>query len=102
MGAVFSKGDDGVWSATYAGTLGTKDDPAGYDTDRITLSDGSTLDRTSLSGLETAPIHVDGKPDKTQLRRTAVFEGKDPHVSNLLFTCKLTYTYNVSIVLSLS
>ena len=89
-GAVFSKGDDGVWSATYAGTLGTKDDPAGYDTDRITLSDGSTLDRTSLSGLETAPIHVDGKPDKTQLRRTAVFEGKDPHGSKVRVTGELT------------
>ena len=101
-GAVFSKGDDGVWSATYAGTLGTKDDPAGYDTDRITLSDGSTLDRTSLSGLETAPIHVDGKPDKTQLRRTAVFEGKDPHGSKVRVTGELTYTYDASIGLSLS
>ena len=101
-GAVFSKGDDGVWSATYAGTLGTKNDPAGYDTDRITLSDGSTLDRTSLSGLETAPIHVDGKPDKTQLRRTAVFEGKDPHGSKVRVTGELTYTYDASIGLSLS
>lgn len=101
-GAVFSKGDDGVWSATYAGTLGTKDDPAGYDTDRITLSDGSTLDRTSLSGLKTAPIHVDGKPDKTQLRRTAVFEGKDPHGSKVRVTGELTYTYDASIGLSLS
>lgn len=101
-GAVFSKGDDGVWSATYAGTLGTKDDPAGYDTDRITLSDGSTLDRTSLSGLETAPIHVDGKPDKTQLRRTAVFEGKDSHGSKVRVTGELTYTYDASIGLSLS
>lgn len=101
-GAVFSKGDDGVWSATYAGTLGTKDDPAGYDTDRITLSDGSTLDRASLSGLETAPIHVDGKPDKTQLRRTAVFEGKDSHGSKVRVTGELTYTYDASIGLSLS
>lgn len=101
-GAVFSKGDDGVWSATYAGTLGTKDDPAGYDTDRITLSDGSTLDRTSLSKLETAPIHVDGKPDKTQLRRTAVFEGKDSHGSKVRVTGELTYTYDASIGLSLS
>lgn len=101
-GAVFSKGDDGVWSATYAGTLGTKDDPAGYDTDRITLSDGSTLDRTSLSGLETAPIHVDGKPDKTQLRRTAVFEGEDSHGSKVRVTGELTYTYDASIGLSLS
>lgn len=101
-GAVFSKGDDGVWSATYAGTLGTKDDPAGYDTDRITLSDGSTLDRTSLSGLKTAPIHVDGKPDKTQLRRTAMFEGKDPHGSKVRVTGELTYTYDASIGLSLS
>ena len=102
-GAVFSKGDDGVWSATYAGTLGTKDDPAGYDnTDRIALSDGSTLDRTSLSKLETAPIHVDGKPDKTQLRRTAVFEGKDSHGSKVRVTGELTYTYDASIGLSLS
>ena len=101
-GAVFSKGDDGVWSATYAGTLGTKDDPAGYDTDRITLSDGSTLNRTSLSKLETAPIHVDGKPDKTQLRRTAVFEGKDSHGSKVRVTGELTYTYDASIGLSLS
>lgn len=101
-GAVFSKGDDGVWSATYTGTLGTKDDPAGYDTDRITLSDGSTLDRTSLSGLKTAPIRVDGKPDKTQLRRTAMFEGKDPHGSKVRVTGELTYTYDASIGLSLS
>lgn len=101
-GAVFSKGDDGVWSATYAGTLGTKDAPAGYDTDRIALSDGSTLNRTSLSKLETAPIHVDGKPDKTQLRRTAVFEGKDSHGSKVRVTGELTYTYDASIGLSLS
>lgn len=101
-GSVFSKGADGVWSATYAGTLGTKDDPAGYDTDHIVLSDGSTLDRTSLSKLETAPIHVDGKPDKTQLRRTAVFEGKDPHGSKVRVTGELTYTYDASIGLSLS
>lgn len=98
----FSKGDDGVWSATYTGTLGTEDDPAGYDTDRITLSDGSTLDRTSLSGLKTAPIRVDGKPDKTQLRRTAMFEGKDSHGSKVRVTGELTYTYDASIGLSLS
>ena len=100
--SVFSKGADGVWSATYAGTLGTKDDPAGYDTDHIALSDGSTLDRTSLSKLETAPIHVDGKPDKTQLRRMAVFEGKDSHGSKVRVAGELTYTYDASIGLSLS
>lgn len=60
------------------------------------------MDRTSLSGLETAPIHVDGKPDKTQLRRTAVFEGKDPHGSKVRVTGELTYTYDASIGLSLS
>lgn len=90
------------WHASYTAALGDKDDPSGYGVDRITLSDGATLERASLSALETAPIHVDGKPDKTQLRRTAVFEGKDSHGTKVTVTGGLTGTYDETIGLSLS
>lgn len=93
---------DGAWTASYTGALGTKDDPAGYDADTVTLSDGSELKRTALSDVSTTPIRVDGKPDKTQLRRTVTFSGTDSHGTAVTLTGELAGTYDETVSLSLS
>lgn len=93
---------DGAWTASYTGALGTKDDPAGYDADTVTLSDGSELKRTALSDVSTTPIRVDGKPDKTQLRRTVTFSGKDSHGTAVTLTGELAGTYDETVGLALS
>ena len=93
---------DGAWTASYTGALGTKDDPAGYDADTVTLSDGSELKRTALSDVSATPIRVDGRPDKTRLRRTVTFSGTDSHGTAVTLTGELAGTYDETVGLALS
>ena len=93
---------DGVWSASFTGVLGTSDDPSAYSVEEIVLSDGSVLKRSGLSDVQSAPIHVDGRPDKTQLRRTVVFSGVDSHGSEVCVSGELSGVYDGSVGLSLT